>query len=168
MGKSARRWAERLKGKGGRETLTFEARGRAKVGIKAQAKAKAEAEPLLKRLKRSSKAVKQVEKRQRKKAKTLEECSDSPWLHKKVRVVCEGLHEGRVGLVKTVHLVLGTEPAEYQFQAQDDREGATGFFQASSSQVVVERDDWPAARHSSSTTERSTLPSERRSPSSSP
>ena len=81
-----------------------------------EAKAKAEAEPLLKRLKRSSKAVKQVEKRQRKKAKTLEECSDSPWLHKKVRVVCEGLREGRVGLVKTVHLCLGPSQPSTNFK----------------------------------------------------
>ena len=43
LGKSARKWAERLKDKGGRETLTSEARGQAKVSIKAEAKAKAKA-----------------------------------------------------------------------------------------------------------------------------
>jgi hypothetical protein len=68
-GKSARKWAERLKGKGGRATLTSEARGRAKVSIKA----KAQAEPLLKKLKKKMVTEQKAEKRQRKTAKTLEE-----------------------------------------------------------------------------------------------
>ena len=54
------------------------------------------------------------------KASNTEACEDSEWLGKTVRVVEEGLHEGRVGRVTSASKYTNSEPPRYQVQAMEE------------------------------------------------
>ena len=68
--------------------------------------------------------------------------AESPWLGKVIRVVAEGMNEGRVGKVTSVHEVQGSEPPEYRLQAADEHaDKAGGNFLAKHTEVEEQRDD---------------------------
>ena len=64
-------------------------------------------------------------------ARGLEECDESPWKDKRVRVVCEGLHEGRAGKVQNVWVMrLGSGDEVYVLRVLEVETAA--IFQCSS------------------------------------
>ena len=126
VGKSAKKWAARL-GNGERETLVHEAKGKAKikaVTVVVKQNKTSLAEKRQKTIKAQQNKSKDIKKNSKAKAEALKkenlvEVAESPWMGKVIRVVAEGLHEGRVGKVTFVHRVQGSEPPEYRLQALD-------------------------------------------------
>ena len=74
----------------------------------------------------------------------LQPCAESPWHHERIRVVAEGLHEGKHGPVQSVRSYAGSEPARYRLQVADESARGSKVCQilVDSTEVVVEDPTW--------------------------
>ena len=146
-GKSTRKWADRL-AKGDREALESEAQGTARVKQPAAPK-RALGTSLLQRcranLKKQSSDRRDEKRRSRKpEPQATEACTESPWHKQEVRVVAEGLHEGKHGKVQDVRLYSGSEPPRYRLQVADQSAKGSKVCQilVDSTEVVLKDPNW--------------------------
>ena len=124
VGNAARKWRDRL-AKGQREQLEKEAVGVAKTtstveGPKKSFKTGKNRRAHAKKKGKASKTEACEDSEKKGKASNTGACEDSEWLGKTVRVVEEGLHEGRVGRVTSASKYTNSEPPRYQVQAMEE------------------------------------------------
>ena len=150
-GKSSRKWAAKLSQGGGRTELEQKSAGKAKqknvVVVKCKTVVSDEnTKTLAPKGKAGTRGTAQKKQAWKNGTQGVVHVSDSPWLGQAVRVVAEGLHEGRVGKVTSVDQYVGIEPAEYRLQAADAiSEKAGGVFLVRDKQVEVQRHDYTQA-----------------------
>ena len=152
-GKSAKKWAKRLRA-GGREELKAEARGTAKARARPASKAEAKKQGgsmAGKLIAQAKKKQKDRIKDRRKYAKSTgkeptEPCEKSPWHDQEVRVVKENCYEGLRGVVKGVskYKTEPTEPEKYSLNVLSVEEGgkAGKMMVLDSDEVVIEDPKW--------------------------
>ena len=160
-GKSSKKWAQRLKQDGGNEELEQEAQGTAKVQQKPSSNGETSrkrkmgmgeklARASQKKLKQDQTARRFENRRQKRNpprgSEPLELVAESPWHYQRVRVVNEGLHEGKRGTVTSVRVFAGSEPARYRLQVADESGKRTVQILVDSDEVVIEDPEWKAPK----------------------
>ena len=76
----------------------------------------------------------------------IELCTESPWHEQTVRVISEGLNEGKSGKVTSVSKYQNSEPVKYRLQIQDSSAKNLRVMLHTSDEVVIENPEWTLPR----------------------